>query len=79
MPIKKITNKKAAAGNDDTPTETIRRFRVRPGRDLTYRKPYKKTGEKVEAPPGTSISTKQIPLAQCLNQVGRGILEEING
>ena len=80
MPLKKAAGKTPSAGNDnEEPTETLRRFRVRPGRDLTYRKPYRKSGEKVEAPAGTSISNRQIPLAQCLNLMSRGVLEEING
>ena len=73
-----MPTKKARDGDDDTPAVQVRRFRVTNPR-ITYRKPYTKAGEKVDALKGTSISVKQIPLARCLEFVAAGDMEEING
>lgn len=74
-----MPTKKADDDDIDGDEPTLRRFRVVKGRTIWYPKPYKKGNPVTEAPEGTSISTRQIPLARCLEFVTEKALEEING
>lgn len=54
-----------------------RTFRVCEGRQIRYPKPYKKSGKYRVLTAGDTVTSAEIPLAQCLHLVGNGNLEEV--